>query len=86
MDKKLASAGSEAGAEDICAVSYPDEARRVKGDFQQKILGTVMDGSAPQGNLNFYTAAHYFAKWEKTFDDLAAHTCDFSRELAARLS
>jgi serine protease inhibitor len=52
-----------------------------KEDFQRDILGSVIDGQAPQGDLNFLTAAHYFAEWETKFDKKLTAQRPFTNEL-----
>ena len=80
LDKNLTRQYTGKGDKDLRLVSYPDEALQAKEEFQQRILGSVIDSEAPQGNLNFLTAAHYYAEWETKFDKRLTKERPFTRE------
>jgi serine protease inhibitor len=80
LDKALASSYHGGADGDLHVVAYPDEALQDKLDFQNRILGSVIDSAAPQGNLNFLTAAHYYAEWAKKFDKSLTKKRNFTDE------
>ena len=81
LNKKLAKDYTGYKVDSLKLVDYPYEALEAKEDFQRDILGSVIDGQAPQGDLNFLTAAHYFAEWETKFDKKLTAERPFTNEL-----
>ena len=80
LNKQLARDYTGSADGDLKLVAYPDEALAAKKAFQMKILDSVIDGAAPEGDLNFLTAAHYFAEWETKFDKKLTQPRDFTNE------
>jgi serine protease inhibitor len=80
LNKQLARDYTGGADGDLKLVAYPDEALAAKKAFQMKILDSIIDGAAPQGDLNFLTAAHYFAEWETKFDKKLTKPRDFTNE------
>ncbi len=68
LDKNIGITDTTKASGDLRIVSFPDGALQEKIAFQNRILGDVIDRDAPQGNLAFLTAAHYFAEWQVPFD------------------
>jgi serine protease inhibitor len=81
LNKKLAKDYTGYKVDALKLVDYPYEALEAKEDFQRDILGSVIDGQAPQGDLNFLTAAHYFAEWETKFNKKLTAERPFTNEL-----
>ncbi len=80
LDKQLAREYNGNADGDLKVVAYPDEALQAKKDFQKRILDSVIDSAEPKGNLNFYTAAHYYAEWETKFDKELTKERPFTKE------
>lgn len=80
LNKELAKTYTGTADGDLKIVSYPDQALQAKKDFQVKILDSVIDEGVPQGDLNFLTAAHYFAEWATKFDKKQTQPRDFTTE------
>ena len=80
LDKKLAPSYTGKNQGDVKLVDYPGEALQEKLAFQKRILDSVIDKEPLKGNLNFLTAAHYFAEWETKFDKTQTKPRPFTTE------
>lgn len=78
LNKKLASA-LKSPVGDLKVVDYPSEALAEKINLQQSILGEVLDGEAPNGDLTFLSAVHYFAKWQAPFSKTDTRNREFTK-------
>lgn len=80
LNKQLARDYTGSMDGNVKLVEYPAEALAEKQAFQKRVLDSVIDSAAPEGDLNFLTAAHYFAEWEKKFDKQATKPRKFTNE------